>query len=97
MFYKPLAKKMRPYVREQQQAANAARAEFRETVGFSDTYLALMIIGGAFVTRVFDIRTRFDVFCVFGVYTLLFLGYLAIKSWEGRKNPPLTRYLDKLD
>lgn len=100
MFYKSLAKKLRPLITDQRRLAQEAREELSETAGFSDVYLAGLIIGGSLYMRsiAHTIKTRQAIIGYLFLYIVLFIGYLGLKKWESlRRGPKLQQYVDKVD
>lgn len=93
MFYRPLAKKLRPFIKHQAREAVEARAELRENFSFSDAYLCALIFGGVAAARHWGtgIHTASAIYGALVLYALLFLVYLAIKEWEKVKYPHLAK------
>jgi len=77
--------------------ARETRKEFREGLKLSDALLTLIIIGFGILGRFFDVDTHWEIGVGIALFIVAFLGYVALKSYEDRLNPPLYQYLDRLD
>ena len=101
MFYKPLAKKIRPLLTDQRRLAQEAREELSQTAGIADLYLAVLIVGGSLYMRSIadtKIKTIWDMTFYLCCYFLLFGVYVGLKKFESvRRGPKLQQYCDKVD
>ena len=98
MFYSALARQLKPGMQKAAREARSARTEFQETVRWSDGFLLLLIVGSTICIRVYEPKTREDFWCWIGMFTLGFVGYVGLKSWEQTKEGgALKQYLGRVD